>query len=63
MSVFAPSAQRVPGLFSCLQTPMNSSGLLMEVMPAASRSPERSSSSGEFRTPPAATGTAMILLL
>src|SRR2546423_15712141 len=63
INVLAPSAQRVPGLFSCLLTRMNSSGLLILVMPALSRSPVRASTSGEVRTPPAATGTPMILLL
>src|SRR6267378_1267191 len=63
MSLFAPSAQRVPGLFSCLLMPINSSGLPIFVMPAFSRSPQRANSSGDVRTPPAATGTPMILLL
>src|SRR5882672_10793797 len=61
--VFAPSAQRVPGLFTCLQMPMNSSGLPILVMPAFSRSPHRASTRGDVRTPPADTGTPMILLL
>src|SRR3954464_5492316 len=61
--VLAPSAQRVAGLFSCLPTRVNSSGLPMLLMPACSRSPDRASSSGEVRTPPAETGTPMILLL